>query len=324
MNLCRRSAAFVVLLLLCVSFSGCIKIDEVIQPLIVNSGQTIAIMVHVEIHQTKANQANQLIFGFLAPRDWDAAKNTTITYSSSRGDGKMTLASPGVVATGFDNTWPATLMGRFGSGPNLVKDMEWVIFRADTTYGSVEGGPVVKGAIKIVTKAGLENEIVRLGYFLTTSEGIEPSDDPFYSKDLRVVGGKGQLIDFSHSQVATIVPVRSVDDDYVTMTFDGNARQTPLTVSRAVFLEAIAYTGDQQVIKVTEKNPGTRLAPMGGNKWRIQIRPRAFFNLKDGQALSRMEYYFTDKAGARVGYDDTGTPFKYVFWKESGPIELKK
>jgi hypothetical protein len=313
MNSRRSLKGLVPLMFLAFLFSGCISIDEVIQPLIAKAGETITITVHVEIRQTKTNNAERIIFGFLAPRHWNVAKNSKITYSSNRGDGKMTLVPPGVLATGFDREWPATLLSRFKIGPNLVRDMEWVTFQTDSTYASVDGGPVVKGLIKIITKVGMENEIVKPGYFVTTGEGIDPSDNPVYGNDLHIDGGKGQLFDFSHPQVATIVPVRSVDNDYITMTFDGNARSTPLTVSTAVFLQAIGYTKDQQLIKVTEMNAGTRLAPMGDNKWRIQIRPRTFFNLKDGQSLSRMEYYFTNKAGDKVGYDRSDTPFIYEY-----------
>jgi len=309
----RRSAGFILLSLLFL-LAGCITIDEVDQPSTARSGQNITITVKMEIRQTKDNPADRIYFGFLAPRDWNAAANTTVSFSSDRGDGKMTLVPPGALALKSNNRWPGLLLSRYGIGVNLLKDMEWVTFRTDSTYAAINGGPTVRGTIKIVTRTGMQNEIVRLGYFATAEDIIDPIDNPFYGNDLTIAGGKGQLLDFSNPQTATIVPAKSVDNDYITVTFDGNAHQTALTGSTAVYLRASAYTRDQQVINVADGSGATRLAPMGNNKWCIQIWPRSFFHLKEDQSLSRMEYYFTDRAGNRVANDPSGAPFKYEFW----------
>jgi len=313
MNPLRRSVGFILLSPLCL-LAGCITIDEVDQPSTAQPGQNITITVKIEVTQSKDNSADRIYFGFLAPRDWNAAANTTVTFSSDRGNGKMTLVPPGALALKSNNRWAALLLSRYGIGVNLLKDMEWVTFRTDSTYAAANGGPVVKATIKIVTRTGTQNEIVRLGYFATAEDIIDPIDNPFYGKDLTIAGGKGPLLDFSHPQTATIVPAKSVDNDYITITFDGNARRTALTGSTAVYLRASAYTRDQQVINVADGSRPTRLAPMGNNKWRIQIWPRSFFHLKENQSLTRMEYYFTDRAGDKVGDDPSGAPFKYEFW----------
>jgi hypothetical protein len=312
MNPVRKSAGFGLLSLIFL-LAGCITIDGVDQPSTAQPGQIITITVKMEIRQTKDNPADRIFFGFLAPRDWNAGANTTVTFSSDRGDGKMTLVPPGSIAMGGKNGWPGLLNSRFGIGVNLIKDLEWVTFQTDASYAATNCGPVVKGTIKIITKAGMQNEIVRLGYYATAEDIMDPVDNPFYSKELSIVGGKGPLLDFVHPQTATVVPLRSVDNDYITMTFDGNARQTALTGSSAVYLLASAYTRDQQVIKVSDENGATRLAPLGNNKWRIQFWPRSFFHLREDQSLSKIEYYFTNRAGDRVGYDQSGIPFKFEF-----------
>ena len=310
----RRSLkSLAILLLASIFLQGCISLFDIDQPVTAKAGETITITLHVEIPQTKTNPANRIYFGFLVPRDWNAAKNATVTYTSTRGAGKMTPVPSGLLSTGVNQEWTYILMSRFKLGANVVKDMEWVIFQSDTTYPSTTGGPKATGIIKIVTKVGMYNEMVKPGYFVTTQDGIDPANNPVYGKDLHITGGRNQLIDFSHPQVATVVPVRSVDNDYITITFDGNARQTPLTTSTAVFLQAKAYTRDQQVIEVTEKAERTRLAPLGDNKWRIQIWPRSFFKIKDSQSLASMEFYLTDNAGNKVGYDPPGNPNIYEF-----------
>jgi hypothetical protein len=314
MNNGRRPGIFIVLLFLSGLIPGCITIDEVDQPAVVQAGQTMTITLQIKIPQTQNNPGDRIYFGFLAPRDWNVGKNATVIYTSSRGNGKMSLVPPGVVAKGIDREWPDCLLSRFGLGADVVKDMEWVTFQTDAVYAVAKGGPVVKGTIKIVTKAGMENELVRLGYFVTPEDGMDPGNNPFYSKELRIEGGRGQLFDFLHPQAGTIVPVKSSDNDYLTMTFDGNARPTALTGAALVFLQANAYTTDREVISVTERNRETRLAPIGDNKWRIQIRPRSLFRLRDGQTISRIEYYYTDKAGHKAGYDQAGIPFRYEFW----------
>jgi hypothetical protein len=313
MNSLRNLKLFTFLLLLSFVSPGCKFIDNVVQPISAKAGETITIMVNATIPQTKTSPANRIIFAYLVPRDWNAAANSVITYTSGRGNGKMTLMPPGKPATGFDRDWPGILMSRFKMGPNQVRDMEWVTFQSDTTYPSVEGSPGVKGIIKIVTTVGKQNEIVRPGYFVGTGDGIDPENNPVYGNDLHIVGGKGQLLDFSHPEQATIVPARSVDNDYITITFDGNVRPTSLTASTTIFLQAKAFTKDGQVIQVVERNATTRLAPLGDNKWSIQIWPRAFFRLKKGQSLSKMEYYFTNRAGDKANYDQPGNPFVFEF-----------
>jgi hypothetical protein len=308
----RKSAGFVLLPLLSL-LAGCITIEAVDQPSTAQAGQAITITVQLEIRQSKDNSADRIYFGFLAPRDWHAAAHTAVTYSSDRGSGKMSLVPPGASAMRGNSEWPALLKGRFGIGANLVKDMEWVTFQTDAAYSATNGGPAVKATIKIATRTGMRNEIVRLGYYATAEDAIDPADNPFYGKELRIVGGKGQSLDFSHPQVSTTVPVVSSDNDYITMTFDGNARPTVLTGASAVYLQATAYTRDRQVIKVAGDSRATRLAPIGNNKWRIQMWPRSFFRLREDQSLSKMEYYFTDRAGDRVGYDQSNTPFEFEF-----------
>ncbi|MBS1605319.1 MAG: DUF4961 domain-containing protein [Bacteroidetes bacterium] len=312
MNPVKRPTSFSLLSLLSL-LAGCITIDRVDQPSTARAGQTITITVQLEIRQSKDNPADRIYFGFLVPRDWNASANTTVTFSSDRGGGKMTLVPPGTTAMKGNSEWPALLQGRFGIGANLVKDMEWVTFQTNATYPAINGGPPVKATIKLVTRTGTKNEIVRLGYYATAEDAIDPVDHPFYSQDLTIVDGKGQLLAFSHPQTAAITPVNCIDNDYLTMTFDGNARLTPLASAPVLYLQATAYTSDHQLIKVTEHNRATRLAPIGNNKWRIQIWPRSFFHLKEDQSLSKMDYYFTNPAGEKVGYDPSGTPFQFEF-----------
>ncbi len=308
----KKASSFAILMLLCL-LAGCITIDEVDQPSTAQPGQTITISVKMQIQQTKDNPKDRIYFGFLAPRDWHATANTTVTYTSDRGDGKMSLVSPDTLAMRGNTAWPALLHGRFGIGVNVLKDMEWITFQTDATFPAANGGPIVKGTIKVVTKTGMRNEIVRLGYYATAEDVIDPIDNPFYTKDLHIIGGKGQMIDFSHPQTATIVPIACVDNDYLTITFDGNARPTNLTDASAIYIQATAYTKDKQAIKISDATPATRLAPIGNNKWQIQIWPRAFFQLKDDQSLTRMEYSFVDKTGKKAVYDQSGAPFRHEF-----------
>ena len=107
MNPVRRPAIFAVLPLLFL-LGGCITIEGVDQPSTAQPGQTITITVQVEIQPSKDNPADRIYFGFLAPRDWNAAANTTVTFSSDRGNGKMTLVPPDKLAMKGSSGWPAS------------------------------------------------------------------------------------------------------------------------------------------------------------------------------------------------------------------------
>jgi hypothetical protein len=300
-------------------------ITGVDQPDTAPDGSIVPITVHIDIPTAGNGGPDYLIFGFLVPKGWKAAENTTITYTSpTLGDGNMTLIPSTTLAkNGGGLNWPDDMKKTFGIGGNLIDDMEWVAYQSDKSF--THNGAEITGDLNIKIKVGVDNNntTVKLGYVITDSGNGFTSDGngTYYSEKLaqncfQTTGGTGDVVDFCNPQLTTVNPPKSLDNDYITLTFDGNVATTLLSGSGVVYLCATAYTSDGQTITVCEQTDKTKMIqiPDGSNKYQITFWPRALFGTKDTQTITKMEYFITDQTGAiKVGYGNTAAPFIYNF-----------
>jgi hypothetical protein len=300
-------------------------ITSVDQPDTATVGSVVPITVHIDIPTVGNGGPDYLIFGFLVPKGWKAAQNTTITYTSpTLGDGTMTLIPNTTLAkNGNGLNWPDDMKKTFGIGGNLIDDMEWVAYQSDKAY--THNGSEITGELNIKIKVGADNNntTVKLGYVITDSGNGFTSDGngTYYSEKLsdkcfEVTGGTGDLVDFCNPQLTTINPPKSLDNDFITLTFDGNVATTALNGSAVVYLCATAYTSDGKTISVCEQTSKTKMiqVPDGSNKYQITFWPKALFGTTDTQTITKMEYFITDQTGAvKVGYGNTQAPFVYNF-----------
>jgi hypothetical protein len=302
------------------------EITSVDQPYAAKVGDVMSIKVHINIPTAGEGGPDYLIFGFLVPKGWKGAQNTTVTYNSpALGGGAMTLIpNTTLPKNGGGLTWPAYMKKFFGTGGNLIDDMEWVAYQSVNNY-SHKDGYTFTGDIDIKIKVGADNNntTVKLGYIVSDSGNGFTSDQfgTYYSvyfapSCLEVTGGTGDLIDFCNPQLTTIDPPKSLDNDFVTLTFDGNVVDTKLKGENEVYLCATAYTNDGKTIAVCEQTDKTRMVQTSATskRYRATFWPKAFFNAGDSQTLTRMEYFVTNKAGTvKVGYGNTEAPFLYTF-----------
>lgn len=299
-------------------------ITGVDQPDTATVGSVVPITVHIDIPTVGSGGPDYLIFGFLVPKGWKAAENTTITYTSpTLGDGNMTLIPNTTLAkNGGGLNWPDDMKKTFGIGGNLIDDMEWVAYQSDKAF--THNGSEITGTLNIKIKVGADNNNTecKLGYVITDSGNGFTSDGngTYYSEKVSscfmLTGGTGDLVDFCNPQLTTINPPKSLDNDYVTLTFDGTVTTTALSGADAVYLCATAYTSDNKTITVCEQTNKTIMTqnPAGSNKYQITFWPRAFFGISDSQTIVKMDYFITDKTGnAKVGYGNTDSPFEYTF-----------
>lgn len=302
--------------------AGCVFLDGVDQPTSTKAGEDLTITMHNRIDVADGGRSNvRLIIGFLAPKSWAAAANSTITYTTnSYGNGKMVLV-PSSISPGGGKTWPEALKDRFGMGGNFRTDeLEWVVFWTEQAYNVPQG---VKETIdvKIVTKPGPQNMQFKTGYFLgTSSEGLS---DVFGSNNVykcqfkdcfSVTDGQGDLIDFCNPQIAAVTPGMATDNDFLTLSFDPDVVSTPLNGVGSIYLCAKGYTTDGQVLDACAQTDAAKLKKYTGNKSAITLWPRAYFNMQEGQVLEKIEYFFTDATGTiKVGYSNTANPFVYTF-----------
>lgn len=315
-NYPRKYWKYSVLMIFVLLLTQCIDIDSVDQPATIQAGDVLTTTVHVHIKAAAAGTGARLVIGFLAPKKWNAASNTTMSYTSNYGDGTMSLAAAGSKPAGSNMDWPTTIRSKSGIGKNKIRDLEWVVFWSDKTYNIVNGDNVY-AAVKIETKTGPQNVIVDLGYFAaSTTEDINGSSNPYGVKfaTLETTGGIEPVVNFLVPQLALVDPLQNLDNEFTTITFDGSLIPNNLTGASQVYLCATAYTNDHQTITVCDQKDKEKMTNLSRDKWRIDIWPRDYFNVSEGQSIDSMKYYFINEAGdVTVKQPTTDLPFKYVF-----------
>lgn len=313
----RKYWKYSLLLVLVLMLTQCIDIDGVDQPATLQSGDVLTATVHVHIKSAKDVTGSRLVVGFLAPKKWKASANVSMTYTSNFGNGGMSPVPPGTKpagSTGMD--WPTTIRNKAGIGKNKIRDLEWVVFWSNKAY-DIANGDDIHADVTVKVKTGDQDVVVDLGYFAACStEDINGDSNPYGVKfaTLETTGGTGPVVNFLVPQLAIIDPLQNLDNEFMTLTFDGSIIPTGLTNAPQVFLCATAYTNDHQVITVCGPNDKEKMTNIGRDQWRIDLWPRKYFNVSDGQSIDSMKYYFTNEAGdITVKKPDTGLPFMYVF-----------
>jgi len=301
--------------------AGCVFLDGVDQPTTAKAGEEMTIVMHNRIDVADGGRTGvRLMIGFLAPKSWAAATTSNITYTTnSYGNGKM-VPIPSSVTTG-GVTWPVALKNRFGMGGNyMTDDLEWVVFWTEQAFNVPQG---VKDNIdvKMIIKPGPENMQFKTGYFLGNSaDGLS---DVFGSNNVykcmfkdcfSITDGDGDIIDFCNPQIAAVTPGVATDNDFLTVSFDPDIVPTALNGIANIYFCAKGYTSDGQILDACTQTDDSKLKSYTGKKSAITIWPRAYFNMQEGQTLTKIEYFFTDATGTvKVGFGNTAAPFVYTF-----------
>lgn len=300
-----------------VVIASCIEIRGVDQPLTVKAGDTLTVQVKAWMDPYWNHPQSRLIIGFMAPKSWKAKENIRMYYTSTFDNGTMSPVSANATPASSSQKWSEAIMERVGIGGNYINDLEWVVFQSDKAY-DMSDLPEINATVTIKVKVGPENLRVKLGYF-NASSMMELSEPKYYGKwftnCLEVTDGVGELIDFCSPQISAVQPLPATDNDILTLKYDEDAIQTGLSGADKVFLCAKATTTTGEVIEVCNQAATAALTALGGKKWRIDIWPRQYFNLRPDQTLEKMEYYYTDVTGTIkvLKQGDTGDPFTFKF-----------
>lgn len=263
--------------------------------------------------------STQLVAGIMVPKSWNARSNMTMTFTSPKGNGTMRLIPDSEMEPVSSLNWHQAAKKMFGIGRNLVDDFEWIIFRSAQSYTFVNNEDI-DFEVNVECNVGSENMLVSLGFYVGSSIEHLRADDTDYKKvtfsdNFEVIGGAGDIIDFLNPQMGTVQPVKSLDNDIITLTFDAGVASTVLDEESAVFLHIRALdTADRLIGEVIKQDEFTKLSEIGGKKFLIDIWPRGYFQLSEDEQIARLEYYYTDVTGTkRVGYADSDEPFRYTF-----------
>ncbi|UAY55281.1 DUF4961 domain-containing protein [Arachidicoccus terrestris] len=296
-----------------------ITIDSIDQADSVNGGDTLSSTLHVTINTNDTRNNTKFMVALLVPKSWNSAAHSKITFTSSITTGTQTMSpvAPGVAAPqGGGKDWPTVIAEKVGNGGNLLPGWEWVAFYSDNAY-SVVANLAITVTISIKVKVGVENLSFKLGYVVAnSSDGLSGTD--YYASAFPGcfrVFGQGDLLDYCNPQLSTVDPLKSLENDIVTLNFDGGIIDTELKDADEVYLCMKGVTTNGDTLNACAQDDRTKLTSYALKKWRIDLWPRQFFKLGQDQHLSGLVYYFTDKTGQKlVGKDGTGaTPFTYTF-----------
>lgn len=265
------------------------------------------------------NYTTQLLAGIMVPKSWNARANMTMSFTSPKGNGVMRIIPDSEIEPVSGQSWHEAAKRMFGIGPNLVDDMEWIIYRSTQAYSFVNNEDI-DFSVNAAVNVGSENMLVSLGFYIGSSiENLRPEDTDYkkftFSNTFEVKGGDNDLQDFVNPQLGTVQPVKSLDNDIITLTFDAGVTETDLAHESDIYLHAKAFDSSGQLIsQVIQQTADNKLTDVGGKRFLIDIWPRGYFNINDGVIIARLEYYYTDASGTKiVGYGNTPEPFKYTF-----------
>jgi hypothetical protein len=304
--------------LLFVFILGCsMTIESVIQPSTINGGETLLATLNVKV-TTNQEQTSKFMVAILVPKMWNARQKATLTFTSdiSSGPQKMTaipVGTPAPQAQGLD--WPTKLASTIGNGGNLINDWEWVAYYSDADY-TVAGNVEIDAVVSVSIPTTEDNISFKMGYVVANStDGLSGTDryGSYFTGCLRV-NGTGDLIDFCNPQLSAIEPRTSLDNDIITINFDGGVVANPLGNSNEIYLCASGITDDGEILNACASSEKTKLVSLGASRFRLDCWPREFFAVPAGKTLQRLEYFFTNADGTvKVGYGGGDSPFIYTF-----------
>lgn len=271
----------------------------------IQAGETATFVLGCELNaNADVPEGRKLIVGMLAPRDWNIAKNCTMSAQASAGLDPEVIHEMKVIPNSTQprnmpgRTWPEALMERFGLGPNRYNDMEWVAWQGDELI-PVYNGTHATYEVTVKCKVGQQNLRANLG-FVVNNLGDGMSSDEKYIKyafsehQFEVYGGIGETIDFGKLRFNSVEPARAIQDDIITYTFVGDAYENDLIKEPEIFFRGKAYTAEGGVyeaekLKMERANTFT-------HSYSCTIWPAGFFNIPDGETITKIEYSFTNAA----------------------------
>ncbi|MDD3036613.1 DUF4961 domain-containing protein [Bacteroides sp.] len=245
------------------------------------------------------------IVAFLAPRSWNVRQNAMVTYKEDKYepeiDHKMTVMQDSEQPANYKGmTWSAALKKKYGVRGNVLNDMEWVAFKSNG-YEKVNG--TINFTVTIKCNSGKSNMKFRPSFFINhSSDGLGGNSERYDVKDaddcFEVLQGSGATIDFCSMHYNQIEPLSALQDDFVTFTFQGDVNSNELTKAGNVYIEATAYTIEGNQYKVNEKSAKTLMErEVKLSRYNVTFWPGGFFNIPEGETISRIEYIFTNEDG---------------------------
>ncbi len=272
----------------------------------IKAGEKAVFKMKVRVEPAQESNDNRLVVGYLVPKAWKAGENTTVNYTTTlyRDEVKtMSLIPEGVIPlNGGGMTWSEALRDKYGFGPNVLDDMEWLVYWTDDVE-SVTVRENFNADIKIETLAGLENMRVKLGFFIGhTNDGLGDADQykVLYTDCIEVVDGEGLVVDFCEPHFNMFYPSNATKDDIVTFKFQGGIQENALDDTDEIYLCAVAYTDTGNAYDVSGREAVSRMHKEGmdGKTFSLTCWLGDYFNIPADESVTRIEYFFSNKDGS--------------------------
>ena len=327
MNLLKAWKAPVFALAALISFSSdrCMIIDEFSVAQMDENGKevfyakanteaTFTLKGHIECHENHSGV--NFVLGFLAPKSWKLAQNGRVTYKCDLADDRNQEMSMSVIPDtqlpkwGEGRTWVQCLLSTYGVGPNVLDDMEWVVYQTDITW-NIRNNQDPTYQIIVRTKTGRRNLKCKLGFFVNhTDDGFSGGTDHkkvvFAEECFEVVGGRGMVIDFCNRHFNRVSPLTALQDDYVTISYqadvDPSVENNPLADTDDIYLQGKAVTTDGKVYYAPPTGAETRMNMQAslGRTFNLTIWPRGFFKVPSDEQIAYVDYYFSNADGSII------------------------
>ncbi len=304
---------------------GCVYIDQVsvmqthdgkeVSYAYAGEVATFTMRGHIECHENHSGV--HFVVGFCAPKGWNVAQNAKVTYKCDLADDRSVelpmhvIPSGSLPKNGGGKTWVECLTQEYGVGPNVLDDMEWVVFQTDAGWDIINNQTPYY-TIYIRTNVGTKNLKCHIGFFVNhTDDGFSTSADHkkmiFSPECFEVVEGQGMTTDFCNRHFNKVSPMSSLQNDYITFSFLGDVAPTELSKLGEVYFQGTAFTTSGKSYTVNTRDERTKMKRENtySNNYNITMWPVGFFNVPITEQIDSIHYFFSNKEGSMaIGQSD--------------------
>nr|WP_321412227.1 DUF4961 domain-containing protein [uncultured Carboxylicivirga sp.] len=305
----------------------CINLDSIdYEPTVIAGEEAVFILnCRIEPNQDSDEGGERLMMGFLVPKSWNAAENTTVTYTSSIDEitKTMSLIPDDVQPKNMQGrTWPEALKEKWGVGTNVIDDMEWIAYQTDDIY-NVRNGEKIPVTITVKTIAGSENLKFKPNFMINNSgDGLSKEENRWDIIELdcfEVIEGEGAVIDYCELHINNAQPIYCTKDDIVTIRYQGDILENVLDDYDEIYLCATAVTDNGNTYEFCDVSDKTKMRREHefGRTFSLTFWPAGYFDIPDGESIVKILYSFKNEDGSvelqEVLEDETEVPFEYIF-----------
>ncbi len=300
-----------------IAVTGCVYLDSFSVTQIIdgkevnyayaNTEATFTITGHIECHEDH-NGVN-FVVAFLVPKSWNVLENGKVTYKCDLAEDHDMILNMSPVPTaslpknGGGRTWVECLTQEYKVGTNVLDDMEWVVYQTNEKWNIINN-QFPYYTVWLKTNVGEKNLKCYLGAFVNHTDdgfggGVDHKKVTFSPDRFEVIGGKGPVIDFCDRHYNKVSPMTSLQNDLVTLTFNGDIADNQLASMEKVYVNGTAYDDEGNAYELTEKSERTLMTRENAysNTFNITVWPIELFNMPVTAQMTHFDYYFTNADG---------------------------